>query len=125
MKTVSGIILALPTVFFVLIFIYNPLDVWWMPTVFASLSLLSALGCLVWACFIRRRSRPLAWACLGVGAIYIVLLVVVPLLMPAPKTRRGGAELDTVNGATPVLLSVERSRCTLPDLVRSELVAAL
>jgi|ERR1035441_1922893 hypothetical protein len=94
MKTISGILLGLPTFFFVLMFIYNPLDVWWVPTVFAGLSLLSALACLVWAWIIRRRSRPLAWACLAVAVIYFVLLVVVPLAMPAAKTKRAGAEQE-------------------------------
>ena len=115
MKTLSGILIGLPPFFFVLMFIYNPLDDWWMPAVFASLSVISAVACLVWAWIIRRRSRPIAWACLGVGVIYLVLL----LLMPARKTRRAGAEpVGPGNGAIALLLDVERPWRAVPDLVR-------
>lgn len=91
MKTISGILLALPSLFFVLIFIYNPLDIWWVPVLFAILSLLSAVACLVWAWIIWHRSPSLACACLAVGFIY-VLLFAVPLLTPRAKTRRASAE---------------------------------
>jgi hypothetical protein len=119
MKTISGILLGLPTLFFVLMFIYNPLDVWWVPTVFASLSLLSALACLVWAWIIRRRSRLLAWACLAVAVIYFVVLVVVPLVMPTPKTKRAVAEpIGPGNGAATIFSQIGHLGRAVPDLVR-------
>lgn len=92
MKTTSSVLLGLPTFFFVMSFLYNPFDEWWVTSLFLMLSLLSALACLVWAWIIRHRSRPFAWACMAVGIIYFVLLVVVPLVLPAPKTKRAVAE---------------------------------
>jgi peptidoglycan/LPS O-acetylase OafA/YrhL len=95
MKTTAGILLVLPTLFFVMMFIYGPLDQG-AYLLFGILSLLSAVACLGLAWFFRHRSRRLAWACAAVGSLYFVLLVVVPvlvtLLAPHPTKRSTGAE---------------------------------
>jgi hypothetical protein len=120
MKTVSGVLLALPTFFFLMSFVYNPFQEWWVTSLFSMLSVLSAAACLVWAWIIRRRSRPLAWACVTVGVVYFVLLVVVPLVAPVPKTRRAGAEsIGACNGASGLQCDIRGSRCAVANLPRS------
>jgi hypothetical protein len=95
MRTTAAVLLVLPTVFFVMMFAYGPLDQR-AYLVFGSLCLLSAMACLGWAWFLRHRNRGLAWACAAVGSLYFVLLVVVPLLVtvlaPHPTKTSRGAE---------------------------------
>jgi ABC-type sugar transport system permease subunit len=95
MKTTAAVLLVLPTVFFLMMFVYGPLDQD-AYLLFGILSLLSAVACLGWAWFLRHGSRKLAWACVAVGSLYVVLLVVVPvlvtLLAPHPTRTSTGAE---------------------------------
>ena len=95
MKTTAGILLVLPTVFFVMMFVYGPVDQT-AYLLFGILCLLSAVACLGLAWFLRHKNRRLAWACAAVGSLYFVLLVVVPLfvtlLAPHPTRRSTGPE---------------------------------
>jgi hypothetical protein len=95
MKTAAAVLLVLPTIFFVMMFVYGPLDQH-AYLLFGILGLMSAVACLGWAWFLRHRSRKLAWACMAVGSLYFVLLVVVPvlvtLLAPHPTRRSTGAD---------------------------------
>jgi ABC-type sugar transport system permease subunit len=80
MKTTAAVLLVLPTIFFLMMFVYGPLDLD-AYLLFGILSLMSAVACLGWAWFLRHRSRKLAWACMAVGSLYFALLVVVPILV--------------------------------------------
>jgi len=96
---------VLPTVFFLMMFVYGPLDQE-AYLLFGILSLLSAVACLGWAWFLRHRSRKLAWACMAVGSLYLVLLVVVPLLItvlfPHPtRSSRRAEQQHAADGSQP------------------------
>jgi hypothetical protein len=89
MKTAAGVFLVLPTVFFVMLFVYGPLQDG-TDLFFGTLCLLSAVACFGLAWPLRRASRKLAWTCAAVGSFYFVLLILVPLLVTLihpPKTR--------------------------------------
>src|SRR5512135_1985754 len=91
MKTTAIILLVLPTVFLGMMFLYGPLDDN-AGAVFGWSCFLSAIACLVCGCFLRRAAGKLGWACIVVGSLYLILLVVVPLLVQAihPTVTRGG-----------------------------------
>ena len=104
MKTTAGVLLALPTIFYVMALAYGSLDASGF-LFFGILCLLSAMGCLGCALYFWKKSRRLAWVCATVGSLYFVLLVVVPLvfylLTPDPVKRSRRAETRRA-GVVPV-----------------------
>ena len=110
MRTTAAIVLVLPTVFFVMMFAYGPLDQG-AYLFFGILCLLSAMVCLGCAWFLRHRSRRLAWACAAVGSLYVILLVVVPvlvtMLVPHNTRRSKGAEIIGANAGGPSQLPMK------------------
>lgn len=108
MKTAAGILLVLPTVFFVLIIVYEPLGEG-ADLLFGLLCLLSAVACLGLAWPLRRTSRKLAWACAGVGSLYVFVLIFLPLvvsLFHPPKMRSSmRAERAAAGGAGTALFA--------------------
>lgn len=105
MKTVSAIFMVLPAAFWAMAFAYGQYDELAHPFL-GGLSLLSTLACLGWAYFLRRKHLRLARACVAVGCLYFVLLVVVPvvaIMLTPPRTRgRAGAEPPGFSTIMPV-----------------------
>ena len=120
MKTAAGILLVLPTVFFVMGMVYGRLDQGAGPF-FVTLYLLSAVGCLALAWPLRRTNRKLAWGCVAVGSLYVVLLILLPLvttlLQPARTKRSTGAERVALGDAgTAFCLYIGRAWPGTPEL---------
>lgn len=118
MKTTAAVLLVLPTVFFLMMLVYAPLgqDAWLL---FGILSLSSAVACLGWAWFLRHRSRKLACACVAVGSLYLVLLVVVPvlvsLLVPHKTMRQApNNSIQRMGASRPAQLQFVRQRRLAP-----------